>query len=138
MGKNFNVVKLADYKQTKYVSFDDRCAEAYSWILQVQKTNGWYSEQLELTFEDGDYIKETNCIIALFVDKSSGKAILCRKWPEDNMIKFNQIINPIETQLRAPKSYKKMVETGLELYHHEGRGYRAYYLIKQKEKQSKK
>lgn len=121
------VVKLANYKTAQKKSFDEECAEAYAWILQVQKTQGWYSEQLELTFEEGDFIKETDCIIALFVDKESGKAILCREWPDDMMVKFNQVVNPEETKLMAPKCYKKMLETGLELYHQKGYGFKAMY-----------
>ena len=134
MGTSNKVVKLANFKSAQKKSFDEECAEAYAWILQVQKTQGWYSEQIRLTFEDGDYIKESNCMIALFIDKESGKAILCREWPDDMMVKFNQIINPVETKLRAPKCYQKMVETGLELYRREGRGFHAIYCVKQSRK----
>ncbi len=133
-----DVVKFANFKQNVEDKRDEELSEAFAWNLETQRSHGFYSEPTKLVLDKGDYVDDGDgsVIISLFVDKKTGRAIMRRDWPEDMCLKFNTIINLEEIKRVAPKNYEKMIKNGLDMYHREGKGFKAYYLREKRRKKT--
>ena len=105
-------------------------SEAFAWALETQRAGGFYSNPLAVHFDYGDYLDDGggNCLICLFVDKESGGAILRREWKKKMCLKYSRIMNVEEIRRDAPKSYRKMIQNGLDLYNKNGKAFHAIYL----------
>ncbi|MBE6013746.1 MAG: hypothetical protein E7241_00055 [Lachnospiraceae bacterium] len=115
---------------------EEEYAEAFAWALDLQRLNNWHSEPINLLFDEGDVeeTEEQGCILSLFIDRKSNRAILRRDWPEDMCLKYSKLMNFKDLEEKMPVGTKKMLQNGLNLYHKDGAKYfKALYLTHKKE-----
>ena len=95
---------------------ENEMRDAYKWCLEFQRQHAFYSEPIELVLDMGDAIKDDSVTISLFVDASTGQAIIRRDWFEQMTIRFNTLVNLEEVKKKAPNTYERLVQNGLDLY----------------------
>lgn len=92
--------------------------KAYDWALNEQARLGCMAEPFGMivnndAMEEYDY---GDCVISVFVDSSTGKALMRRDWLGDMGIKYNLLTNYDEIKKKAPKSARFMEENALKIY----------------------
>ncbi|MBR3116015.1 hypothetical protein IKF30_02190 [Candidatus Saccharibacteria bacterium] len=91
--------------------------KAYDWAIGEQKRMGCMAEPVSLEFEsDFLTVDRDGCIISLFYDQKSNKAMLRRDWLDDMGIKYNILVNLDEIKKTAPLSVAHMLENGIKVY----------------------
>lgn len=90
---------------------------AYDWAVKEQERMGCMAEPISLEFESDSLTTDRNsCIVSVFYDRESGKALLRRDWLDDMGIKYNILTNLDEIKMIAPMSAEHMLDNGVKLY----------------------
>ena len=90
---------------------------AYDWAVKEQERMGCMAEPISLVFESDNLTTDRdNCIVSVFYNQESNKALLRRDWLDDMGIKYNILINLDEIKMVAPKSSVHMLHNGIKLY----------------------
>lgn len=78
---------------------------------------GCMAEPIYLEFESDSLTTDrNNCIVSIFYDQESNKALLRRDWLDEMGIKYNILTNLDEIKKVAPKSVEHMLHNGTKLY----------------------
>ena len=91
--------------------------KAYGWAVREQERMGCMAEPTSLEF-DSDFLTRDmdGCIISVFFDRATKRAILRRDWLDVMGIKYNILTNLDEIKEIAPKSAAHMLNNGIKLY----------------------
>lgn len=90
---------------------------AYDWAKREQERMGCMAEPISLKFEsDFLTVDRDSCVVSVFYDRKTGKAILRRDWLDDMGIKYNILTNLNEIKEIAPMSASHMLNNGIKLY----------------------
>ena len=91
--------------------------KAYDWAVKEQERMGCMAEPISLKF-DSDFLTSDrdSCIVSIFYDQTTKKAILRRDWLDDMGIKYNILTNLDEIRQVAPKSAAHMLSNGMKLF----------------------
>jgi hypothetical protein len=91
--------------------------KAYDWAVREQERMGCMAEPISLEF-DSDFLTRDmdDCIISVFFNRATKKAILRRDWLDVMGIKYNILTNLDEIKKIAPKSAEHMLDNGIKLY----------------------
>lgn len=106
---------------TRYIKFEEAKnileRKAYDWAIREQERMGCMAEPISLKFES-DFLTtdRDNCIVSIFYNQESGKAILRRDWLDDMGIKYNILTNLPEIRRVAPMSTEHMLDNGTKIY----------------------
>ena len=104
-----------------YIKFEDAkntlLKKAYDWAVKEQERMGCMAEPISLKF-DSDFLTSDrdSCIVSVFYDLATKKAILRRDWFDDMGIKYNILTNLDEIKETAPMSATHMLNNGIKLY----------------------
>lgn len=110
----------------------DLMLEAYSWADSDRRKKGVPTTPYKVDFVDDKlYDDNGNCFISIFVN-GDGKAIMRREWDDDYSVVYNTILNYDTISEKAPNAVMQMLQNAIISYKKYGKGYRAFYLMKNK------
>ena len=104
-----------------YINFNESKTilkkKAYDWAVKEQERMGCMAEPISLEFKS-DFLTtdRDSCIVSVFYDQETKKAILRRDWLDDMGIKYNILVNFEEIKEVAPMSVAHMLNNGIKLY----------------------
>lgn len=88
--------------------------EAYQWALGKIKGT---AEPIEISLESDDLAERgTSCIVSVFYDQDSRKALLRRDWLDTMAVQFNFLTNYDEIKRATPRSAEFMETNGIKLF----------------------
>ena len=103
--------------------------EAYDWAVEEQRTRGYTSDFLNLSFnsdwylegERGCYTKngflvKDGCIFSLFASEATKRAILRLDWPDRMIVEYHDLTNYDQLCKRAPNSVISMKRNAIRLF----------------------
>lgn len=94
-----------------------RTRAVFEWAVNEQARMGLTAEPIRLTAKQDNMTGDPlGCIISIFYDEESGKALLRRDWLNDMGVKYNLLTNFDEIRRIAPKSVQHMMENATRIY----------------------
>ncbi len=91
--------------------------KAFEWAVAEQARMGCMAEPISLTFESDTLTSDKkNCILSVFYDQATKKALFRRDWLDDMGIKYSILMNLDEIRQIAPMSARHLLNNGIKLY----------------------
>lgn len=102
---------------------DDTKSMAYYWADSERKRNGFFvKEPMDYYFQNDKLnVDESSVVVAAFYNRHMndlGDAVLVHVWPHKMIAKYSVIMNYDEIRQLSPKTLKKLLNNGLEMYKH--------------------
>lgn len=105
--------KVVDFAKVR----GDTAKRTYEWAIAEQMRMGLICDPIRLVFKSDDMdIDRNGCVLSIFVDPDSGRAIYRRDWIEDMGIRYNLLLNFDEIRRIAPKSVAHMLKNADKIY----------------------
>lgn len=90
---------------------------AYDWAVKEQERMSIMAQPITLTFEsDNLTVDSEDCVVSVFYDQETKKAILRRDWLDDMAISYLVLVNWEDVKKTAPDSAARMLDNGIQLY----------------------
>ena len=96
---------------------DSLLKAAYDWAVKEQERMSIMAQPITLTFEsDNLTVDSEDCVVSVFYDQETKKAILRRDWLDDMAISYLVLVNWEDVKKTAPDSAARMLDNGIKLY----------------------
>lgn len=92
--------------------------EAFDWAVSEQRRLGLMAEPLNVIFdEDSLELEDKNCIVSVFYNEDTNRAIMRRDWTDIMAVKYNILTNLSQIKKVAPQTTELMMDNAIKMYY---------------------